>query len=231
MLFVFWVIFLSDIYFSSLQVREALELLGYNDPLPMRGIRILSLDGGGMRGMVTLEILGAIERTTGKRIHELFDFVCGVSTGSIIASFLAFHKKSVKDVEETYDRLGREVFSQDLFHGARGWVLSHSYYDTRKYEETLRGFVGKMKLSETVRSEGTPKTAIISTLVSGHRIMPYIFRNYQYPYRSQSFYRGTARWVLFGLGHFCRPLILMIFPVQVCHMGGRARVFRRSRVL
>ncbi len=40
---------------------------------------------------------------------KLFDFVCGVSTGAIIAAFLAFDKRSVKEVEEIYDRLGTEA--------------------------------------------------------------------------------------------------------------------------
>ncbi len=87
-------------YFVSIddQVREALRLLGYQDPLSGRGIRILSLDGGGMRGLCAIEVLRSIERMTGKHIYELFDFICGVSTGAIIAAFLACHKKSVREV-------------------------------------------------------------------------------------------------------------------------------------
>ena len=96
--------------------------------------------------------------------------------------------------------MGQQVFTQDLFKGARGWLLSHSYYDTPKYEETLRSFVGDTKMNDTLRTAGTPKTALISTLVSGHRIMPYVFRNYQYPYRSQSFYRGSAKYAIWQVG-------------------------------
>ena len=51
-----------------------------------------------MRGIVALEVLRKLERLSGKRITDMFDFICGVSTGSIIASFLAFHKKSVDQV-------------------------------------------------------------------------------------------------------------------------------------
>ena len=46
--------------------------------------RILSIDGGGLRGMVPLMVLQKIEKETGKRIHELFDMVVGTSTGGII---------------------------------------------------------------------------------------------------------------------------------------------------
>lgn len=46
--------------------------------------RILSIDGGGLRGMVPLMVLEKIEKETGKRIYEMFDMVVGTSTGGII---------------------------------------------------------------------------------------------------------------------------------------------------
>ena len=47
--------------------------------------KILSIDGGGLRGIVPLLILKKIEELEKKRIHELFDLVVGTSTGGIIA--------------------------------------------------------------------------------------------------------------------------------------------------
>ena len=43
------------------------------------------MDGGGIRGLVQIEILRQIEEATGKRIPELFDWIVGTSTGGIIA--------------------------------------------------------------------------------------------------------------------------------------------------
>jgi patatin-like phospholipase/acyl hydrolase len=51
--------------------------------------KILSIDGGGLRGIVPLLILREIENKTGKRIHELFDLITGTSTGGIIACGLS----------------------------------------------------------------------------------------------------------------------------------------------
>eukprot|EP00095_Tigriopus_kingsejongensis_P010573 snap_masked-scaffold1137_size60140-processed-gene-0.4 protein:Tk10573 transcript:snap_masked-scaffold1137_size60140-processed-gene-0.4-mRNA-1 annotation:"conserved hypothetical protein" len=173
-------------------IREGLDRLGYQEPVGSRGIRILSLDGGGMKGIIALEVLRRIESTTGRRIHELFDFICGVSTGSIIASLLTFHKMSVSEVATAYKNLGVEVFKQDLFSGATGYLRSHAYYNTPAYEKVLQGFVGDIVMGETVRTLGTPKIAIVATMVNTGHMGPFVFRNYQYPYRSQSNFKGSS---------------------------------------
>ena len=54
------------------------------------GSRILCLDGGGIRGLIQLEVLSQLERKTGKRITELFDWIIGTSTGGIIALGLVY---------------------------------------------------------------------------------------------------------------------------------------------
>ena len=49
------------------------------------GARILSLDGGGMKGLAEIDFLSQLELTTGRRIAEMFDWVVATSTGAIIA--------------------------------------------------------------------------------------------------------------------------------------------------
>ena len=56
------------------------------------GSRILVLDGGGMRGLLQIEILSQIEKATGRRITELFDWIIGTSSGGIIALALVYGK-------------------------------------------------------------------------------------------------------------------------------------------
>ncbi len=55
------------------------------DAEEMPEVRILAIDGGGIRGIVPAVILEALETATGKRVSQLFDIVAGTSTGGILA--------------------------------------------------------------------------------------------------------------------------------------------------
>jgi uncharacterized protein len=78
--------------------------------------RILSLDGGGIRGILTLEYLSAIENMLKQRsgrkdfvLCEYFDLIGGTSTGSIIAAGLACGM-SVDQLKRLYRELGNSIF-------------------------------------------------------------------------------------------------------------------------
>ena len=71
-----------------------------------QGLRILSMDGGGMKSLATVQILKAIEKGTGKRIHEIFDLICGTSTGGMLAVALGMKLMTLDQCEEIYKNLG-----------------------------------------------------------------------------------------------------------------------------
>jgi patatin-like phospholipase/acyl hydrolase len=79
-------------------------------------IKILSIDGGGLRGIVPVLILKRIEEMTGKKIHELFDVIVGTSTGGIIACGLTCTKDgvnpllSIDKLIELYTTKGNTIF-------------------------------------------------------------------------------------------------------------------------
>lgn len=91
---------------ASLGENENLRRAIRGRPVAKQGLRILSMDGGGMKGLATVQILKEIEKGTGKRIHEMFDLICGTSTGGMLAVALGIKLMSLEECEEIYKNLG-----------------------------------------------------------------------------------------------------------------------------
>ena len=76
--------------------------------------KMLSVDGGGIRGVLALSILKAIETQVRQPLWEYFDYIAGTSTGAIIAAGLA-KGMSVDDLIGFYRRVGTEMFQRTRF--------------------------------------------------------------------------------------------------------------------
>lgn len=175
-------------------VREALTVMGHVDPLPNRGIRILSIDGGGIRGVMVVEMLKKLEQLTGKKIYELFDYICGVSTGAILSSVIGgAKKKTLDEVSVLYKELSTQIFTQSPLKGTSGLVWSHAYYDTTLWEEMLQDQLGDKELIKTSREPMTPKFSTVSAVVNLERVSAFVFRNYTLPHGVESQYMGSYK--------------------------------------
>ena len=93
--------------------------------------KILSIDGGGIRGIIPAIILAEIEQETGKPIFEMFDLIAGTSTGGILA--LSLTKPNpvqphnahypAKELVKLYEEKGHEIFSKPTIKKlADAWV-------------------------------------------------------------------------------------------------------------
>ncbi|XP_041955394.1 calcium-independent phospholipase A2-gamma-like isoform X2 [Alosa sapidissima] len=178
-------------------LRETMALIGYLDPVRGRGVRMLSIDGGGTRGVVPLEVLKVIEAQTGRRIHELFDYICGVSTGAVLAFMIGLGRFSLDDCEEMYRRFGSDVFKQNPLVGTVKMGWSHSYYSTETWETLLKEKMGERVLIKTARSEICPKVSAVSAVVNwGTSPKAFIFRNYNHAPGRLSRYPGGSAYKL-----------------------------------
>jgi hypothetical protein len=73
--------------------------------------KMLALDGGGIRGMITLQVLKKIEDVVGQKLGTYFDYIGGTSTGAIIAAGLA-RGKSVDELIAFYRTAGPLMFDK-----------------------------------------------------------------------------------------------------------------------
>lgn len=75
--------------------------------------RMLALDGGGIRGLITLGILQGMENLiwekTKKKLHEYFDYIAGTSTGAIIAAGLS-RGMTTAELIQFYTSFGKQMF-------------------------------------------------------------------------------------------------------------------------
>ncbi len=110
---------------------------------PVYPKKLLALDGGGIRGLITLEILakieGILQRQTGERdfvLADYFDYVAGTSTGAIIATCIALGM-SVESIRQFYWASGNEMFSR------AGILKRYRYkYEDEKLSEKLKSVIG-----------------------------------------------------------------------------------------
>ena len=122
--------------------------------------RILSIDGGGIRGIVPGRILSHIESLLGKRIGELFDMIAGTSTGGILTCALLFPDQkdpakpgySADEVVDLYFEYGRDIFSIPFSHKVRTlWGLMDEKFPVAGLESTLNRYFGETMLSELIK--------------------------------------------------------------------------------
>jgi predicted acylesterase/phospholipase RssA len=103
--------------------------------------RILTIDGGGIRGIIPATVLAALEDATGRPSRETFDFVAGTSTGAVIAAGLAAGIPA-RRLADLYVERSPEVFRRvPLVSGLRRLVRG-DLYDTARLHALIREELG-----------------------------------------------------------------------------------------
>ncbi|MDQ3279928.1 MAG: patatin-like phospholipase family protein [Acidobacteriota bacterium] len=112
---------------------------------PNRQRKLLALDGGGIRGMISVEILAEIEALLQKRLRrgddfvlaDYFDYIAGTSTGAIIATCLSLGMR-VSDVRDFYIASGPAMFNR------AGWLRQlHAKFEDEPLARKLREVIGE----------------------------------------------------------------------------------------
>jgi predicted acylesterase/phospholipase RssA len=135
-----------------------------------RTVVVLSLDGGGIRGIIPAMLLKEIETRIGMPISSAFDEIVGTSTGGIIALGLSAGRPdgtaifNVDDLLELYETKGNVIFKSSLFRKG----IFRSRYNHDGLERLLLEKFGNLTLSDT-------RTNVAITSYDMERAIPHIF--------------------------------------------------------
>jgi patatin-like phospholipase/acyl hydrolase len=120
-------------------------------------MKVLCIDGGGIRGLIPALVLAEIERRTGRRTAELFDLIAGTSTGGILACALVRGGEDGKpvytaeEVADIYVEEGPRIFHRSLLKkifSVGGWIDER--YEDDGLNATLRRYLGDAQLRDAL---------------------------------------------------------------------------------
>jgi len=142
-------------------------------------VRVLSIDGGGIRGLIPAVVLAEIEARTGRRIAELFDLVAGTSTGGILACALtapspqdpAVPRFRAAELSGLYETEGPRIFSRSLL---KRIFSVEGLFDERYEDDGLNDALGRYLGEARLRDALTP---VFVTAYDVERRAAFFFRS------------------------------------------------------
>ncbi len=142
-----------------------------------RPFKVLSIDGGGIRGIIPALVLAEIERRTGRPVSRLFDLIAGTSTGGIIALGVTKPNEHgdpayrADEIVDLYAGKGKRIFSSSILHQlSSAWGLLDEKYPAKEVEKVFDEYFGEARL----------KDALTNVLVTAFEIelrAPWFFRS------------------------------------------------------
>lgn len=109
--------------------------------------RVLSLNGGGIRGLYTASCLAEIENLSGKKLADHFDLIVGTSTGGLIAIAIGLGN-SVASIRDFYKKNGPAIFPAGRYR--RKWLfakqLVYPKHDNVVLERLIKQYVGEDRI-------------------------------------------------------------------------------------
>lgn len=140
--------------------------------------KVLSISGGGIRGLIPAIILAEIEQRTKKPIADSFDLIAGTSTGGIITSLLSVkndvgeYRYSATDIVSLYKEFGKTVFKRSKWKKiyTLGGLIS-TKYPIKPLENLLKSYFGDEKLSDLTTD------TLISAYQVSNKPYPHFFKS------------------------------------------------------
>jgi patatin-like phospholipase/acyl hydrolase len=110
---------------------------------------VLSLDGGGVRGLATVMFLKELEKASGKKIFDLFDFFIGTSTGGLNAMHLVVNEVEVSELESFWSQDNLAMSMQSSFWTKNFILTTKPKYNNNSKTELLEKYFGNKLISDS----------------------------------------------------------------------------------
>ncbi len=162
--FITGMLFFSTVTLFLISCGSARELSTPKETLPEKKIilppiRVLSIDGGGMRGVIPAHLLYHLEKQTKKRTYELFDLIAGTSTGGLLSLLLTAPSgpdllpKSAFEAEKFYRANGGKIFKYNCkwYVPKIACSLRGPIYDADSMEKLVQELYGDQLFNTTLK--------------------------------------------------------------------------------
>lgn len=114
-----------------------------------KAFKVLSIDGGGIKGLYSAKILEQFEQRFNCRIADYFDLICGTSTGGLIALGLSL-KIPVSEISNLYYSRDKQIFrKRGNISSLLKQILLSSKYDNKELEKALQEMFGDCTLADS----------------------------------------------------------------------------------
>ncbi len=143
-----------------------------------RPYAVLSIDGGGIRGIIPAVLLAEIEERAGHHAAELFDLIAGTSSGGMLALVLAKPDPSsgrpaydARDGIRLYEQMGSRIFDRSAWRKARSLnAVLEEKYPSSGIVAVLEEFFGNARLKDAA-------TDVLVTSYDIERAEPFFFKS------------------------------------------------------
>ncbi|WP_017307019.1 patatin-like phospholipase family protein [Spirulina subsalsa] len=182
--------------------------------------RILSLDGGGIRGVLSAQLLVQVEkvvqREKGQKLHEYFDLITGTSSGSIVATGIAVGK-TARQVVDLFRNDGKRIFP---YSGAMGYLSPQRFsliweYGISAPKFSHSGFTAVLQEAfeeKTLSQQGEQPKLLVTSYDTITR-QPIVFKSW----RENEWYSDVPLWT----ACLCSSSAPTLFPAYYLDYGGR----------
>lgn len=141
--------------------------------IPVESRAILCLDGGGIRGILTIQLLKKLEQISGLPCYNLFDMVAGTSTGAIVASLIAMGH-TADEIEKLYTDLVTKVFQKKFL---RGRFFNPPAFSKNNYRNLLKSIAGDLTLEKAGEIKDLDIMITASDIAAGEETFFSCFRH------------------------------------------------------